>query len=220
MQTIQFPIGLCTFLAVVLLLLGRTVYYFDLCRVHRVLPSVRREHTQCTISLSDSHRPTRSCYILDACVSVNFLCHRSTVCKHTTTSITMIYDTVCVVFQLGKWIWASKTLLRYYCLSLDGAAFIISMVSPSLHAIHVLAWLPIFYTESLLLTTLPATMSFAPLLPGHKKKSLAQKVRQKRDISDHRSKGWRGRIRVAAAALCDLKIHPTPKMNITFLIRN
>ncbi len=55
------------------------------------------------------------------------------------------------------------------------------------------------------------------------KKSLGQEMRQKRDISERRSKGRRGRI-VCNTSNCvnvqSVRGHLTPKMNIAFFIRN
>ncbi len=56
-------------------------------------------------------------------------------------------------------------------------------------------------------------------------KSLAQEVRQKSDISERRSKGWRGFVPFNSYFLCNtsnyvtvrpVRGHLTPKMNIAF----
>ncbi len=59
---------------------------------------------------------------------------------------------------------------------------------------------------------------------GNHKKSLAQEVRQKNDISEYTSKGWRGSLLCLQqgrwVTVRPVRGHRTTKMNITFFIRN
>ncbi len=135
---------------------------------------VQGSGTQCTISsIVLLSLPNCVASSMLVCPLGNFLFHRSTM-RRLTTTLTPYTQHSLRRILIGRVCSNIENFITYCYSSLDGAVFVVSMVSPLLHAIYILAWLPIFYTDVLLLTAPCATTSFVPLLPRHEKKNSGQ----------------------------------------------
>ncbi len=115
-------------------------------------------------------RPTRLCCIIDACASFGELPVPSFYSVQAYNYTRTIYMTQSPVYFHWRVCSSIKHFITYHCLSLDGAALVISMVSPLLRTIYVLAWEQISYTDSLLPIAPRVATSFQPTLSGHEKK--------------------------------------------------